>query len=176
MLSEESVMNTVWSMASVLTRTLLVGGVITIVSLSALSQQVAVQPQQGQSTAQMNSDMGACGASAKQASGYDPAQAAVAPQPQVGGRAKGAAAGATAGAVAGQARSNQYENLPSNAQDQYRQNQAKSGAAAGAVVGGVNQRQDRRQARRQTSTQQTAANNYNQAYKSCMQARGYQVN
>lgn len=151
-------------------------GASALVSLPALSQQMNIQPQQGQSTQQMNSDMAACSNSATQASGYNPAQATGSSQPQVGGRAKGAAAGAAAGAVGGQVRGNQYQNVPGNVQEQYTQNQAKSGAAAGAVVGGVQQRQQRRETRQQTSTQQQAASGYEQAYKSCMQARGYLVN
>jgi hypothetical protein len=158
-------------------RMILLVGTGTVVSLPALPQQTTGQPQQGQSTQQMNSDMAACAATATQASGYDPSQAAAAPQPQAGGRAKGAVAGAAAGAAGAQVRSNQYENVPGDVQEQYRQNQAKSGAAAGAAVGGVKQRQARRDARQQASTQQQeGASAYNQTYKSCMQARGYLVN
>jgi hypothetical protein len=158
-----------------ITRTVAMIGVVLLVP-PALAQQMAVQPQQGQSTQQMNSDISACAASAQQASGYNPAQASAPSQPQVGGRAKGAAAGAAAGAAGGQARSNQYDNLPSGAQEQYRQNQAKSGAAAGAAAGGVKQRQERRETRRETGAQQEAGNAYNQSYRSCLQGRGYAVN
>jgi hypothetical protein len=157
-------------------RTILLLGTSTILSLPALSQ-TSVQPQQGQSPQQLNSDMAACANSATQASGYNPSQATSTPQPQVGGRAKGAVAGAAAGAAGAQARSNQYENLQGgSAQEQYRQNQSKSGAAAGAAAGGVKQRQARRETRQQTSAQQQAASAYDQAYKSCMGARGYLVN
>ena len=81
-----------------ITRTVAMIGVVLLVP-PALAQQMAVQPQQGQSTQQMNSDISACAASAQQASGYNPAQASAPSQPQVGGRAKGAAAGAAAGGV-----------------------------------------------------------------------------
>ena len=170
--------HTLWTAASplVMARTVLLAAAAAVVSLPVLAQQPTIQPQQGQSAPQMNSDMAGCASSASQVSGgYNPAQPPATSQPQVGGRAKGAAAGAAAGAVGGKVRGNQYDNAPGNVQEQYTQNRAQSGAAAGAVVGGVKQRQGRRETRQETSTEQQAANTYNQTYASCLQARGYVV-
>jgi hypothetical protein len=161
---------------------------VQVAASESIAQQFTVTPAKGQSAQQVESDMAACSASATQPSAYDPAQAgAAAPaQPQVGGRVKGATAAGAAGLAAAEVQGRQYEayeNLSDDAKQEYRRNDAKSAAAAGAVAGGVKQRQDRRQGRRQNAqTQQqqqqqqaSAAGAYDQAYKACLQGRGYTV-
>jgi hypothetical protein len=161
-------------------RCFLIACVVHAAAPDSMAQQFTVTPAKGQSAQQVESDMAACSASAAQSSGYDPAQAGAATpaQPQVGGRVKGATAAGAAGAAAAEVRGQQYEgydNLSDDAKQEYRRNEAKSAAAAGAVAGGVKQRQDRRQARRQDAQQASAAGAYDQAYKACLQGRGYTV-
>ena len=66
-----------------------------VVSPCIAQQQLTIQPTQGQSAHQLESDKAACSTSATQSSGYNPAQATTTPpaaQPQMGGRVKGAMA------------------------------------------------------------------------------------
>ena len=147
------------------------------------AQNPPVQPTQGQSAEQVAKDQSECQASAKQSSGFDPA----APAPpdsgkerHAGGRVKGAAAGAAAGAVAAEVRGRDheaYDQIGDEAKQQHRQNEAKDAATVGAAVGAAKQRQDRRSDRREDRSaekqQEEKKAAYDQAYKSCLSARGY---
>jgi hypothetical protein len=159
---------------------------------SAIAQGAAmhVYPANGQSQAQQEKDLAECRTIATQSTGYDPANAQAAAQPQAtapnskpaGGRARGAARGALAGAARAEAKGQQhqaYEKAPEELKQQYRQNEAGSGAQVGAVVGaGAQRRQRRQQAQQQAPTQQQPqqALAFDQAYKSCLMGRGYSVN
>jgi hypothetical protein len=136
------------------------------ISSTARTQGLTFSPSKGQSAEQQTKDTSECQAMAVQQSGFDPANAQAASQPQqatggegVRGAAKGAAVGAAAGAVGGDVGKG-----------------ASAGAAAGMVVGGVNRRQNRRQQRNQKEEQTAASQGqgaYNKAVTSCMQGRGY---
>jgi hypothetical protein len=110
-----------------------------------------------------------CESIAQQQTGYNP-NAAATTQPQTGGRARGAAAGAMAGAVKGKSKSNQYSNVPDNVAEEYTRNQMQDAAKMGAAVGASRQRQERRQG---AAAQNSSATAYNQAYGSCMAAKGF---
>jgi hypothetical protein len=120
-----------------------------------------------------------CQGIAQQQTGYNPnaASTTTTTQPQAGGRARGAAAGAMAGAVKGQSKANQYDNVPNEVAEEYTRNQMQDAAKAGVVVGGARQRQERRQdekAQQQAQQQQSsAATAFDQAYASCMAAKGF---
>ena len=110
-----------------------------------------------------------CQSIAQQQTGYNP-NAATTNQPQTGGRARGAAAGAMAGAVKGKSKANQYSNVPDNVSEEYTRNQMQDAAKMGAAAGAARQRQERRQG---AKTQDSSATAYNQAYGSCMAAKGF---
>ncbi|WP_052808290.1 hypothetical protein [Methyloterricola oryzae] len=92
------------------------------------------------------------------------------PQPQAGGRMRGAAAGAMAGAVKGRSKANQYGNVSDEVAEEYTRNQMQDAAKAGAAVGAARQRQQRRAGQKQ---QTTSGDAYSQAFASCMAAKGY---
>ena len=113
-----------------------------------------------------------CRSIAQQQTGYNP-NAATTTQPQAGGRARGAAAGAMAGAAKGRAKSNQYDNVPDNVADEYTKNQMQDAAKMGAAAGAAGQRQQRRKNAAAQQQGGASANAYNQAYASCMTAKGF---
>ncbi|HXJ80605.1 MAG TPA: YMGG-like glycine zipper-containing protein [Candidatus Methylomirabilis sp.] len=145
---------------------------ITVFALTAIASTTEAQsftfaPSKGQTAELQTKDTGECQAIAVQQSGYDPAKAQAAAQPQqaaggerVRGAAKGAAVGAAAGAIGGDASKG-----------------AAAGAAAGTVGGGMKKRQDAREQTAQAQQQQTAAAQgqgaHDKAMISCMQGRGY---
>jgi len=138
-----------------------------LISVPAFAQTVT--PLQGQSPEQVQSDVSACQA---QAQGSAPQGGS---SQGAGGRARGAATAAVAGAAAAQHRANQYDNLDridDGVKREYRQEKAKDAAVAGAVVGGSRQRRERRE---DAANQEQQAAAYQQAYSSCMSARGYSV-
>lgn len=106
---------------------------------------------------------------ARQQTGYNP-NAAATTQPQAGGRVRGAAAGAMAGAAKGKSKSNQYSNVPDNVAEEYTRNQMQDAAKMGAAAGAAKQRQQSRQG---AAAQDSSATAYNQAYGSCMAAKGF---
>jgi hypothetical protein len=136
------------------------------ISSTMRAQVPTFSPSKGQTAEQQTKDTGECRAMAVQQSGFDPAKAPAASQPQqstggegVKGAAKGAAVGATAGAIGGDAGQG-----------------ASTGAKAGMVAGGVNRRQNRREDKNQKEAQTAASQGqgaYNKAMTSCMQERGY---
>ena len=154
---------------------------------TAMAQQLAIYPNDGQSQKQQNKDRYECGNWAVQQAGFDPsnayrAQAPLPPPPAYeaprGGAFRGAARGAALGAVGGAIGGNAGKG-------------AKIGAATGALFGGIRRHdQRRRQAEEQRAykaraaqaqTQQQAhlsagQGAYNRAMASCLEARGYSVN
>jgi hypothetical protein len=156
-----------------MTRTIRIASMVAVLlaTSAALAQQPIIYPAKGQSAEKQASDMGQCGAWAKQNTGVDPAVLAqqagqpTAPPPQGGvvrGAAGGAAVGAVGGAIGGDAGKG-----------------AAIGAATGAMVGGVRQRrqaaaqQQQTQAVQQNASQQMAT--YNRALSACMTGRGYTI-
>jgi len=113
-----------------------------------------------------------CQSIAQQQTGYNP-NAATTTQPQAGGRARGAAAGAMAGAVKGKSKANQYSNVPDNVAEEYTRNQMQDAAKMGVAAGASRQRQQRRQGAAAQQQQDSSATAYNQAYGSCMAAKGF---
>ena len=138
-----------------------------LAGISSTKRAQTFSPSNGQTAEQQTKDTGECRTMAVQQSGFDPAKAQTASQPQqstggegVKGAAKGAAVGATAGAIGGDAGQG-----------------ASTGAKAGMVAGGVNRRQNRREDKNQKEQQTAAASQgqaaYTKAMTSCMQERGY---
>ncbi len=138
-------------------------------SAPVIAQQV-IYPAKGQSAAQQQKDESECYAWAKGQTGYDPAQATQyaappPPQPQgerVKGAARGAAGGAAIGAIAGDAGKG-----------------AAAGAVAGTMAGGARQRQAQATSQQAAAQQQQAAGQQQQqfqrAYATCFEGRGYTV-
>lgn len=153
------------------TRTVIAAAVFSVVIAGEAGAEVFVYPKQGQSQEQFQRDQFECHSWAKQQTGFDPSQPAVAASPstapQTGGRvrggARGAAVGALGGAIAGDAGTG-----------------AAIGAGVGAVAGGVQQRRANEQAaamnQQATAQQQANLQRYDQAYATCMKGRNYQVN
>jgi hypothetical protein len=138
----------------------LIAGVFGVVLGSWAQAQEAPSLQQAQAE---------CQSIAQQQTGYNP-NAAATSQPKAGGRARGAATGAMAGAVKGKSKSNQYSRVPDNVAEEYTRNQMQDAAKMGAAAGASKQRQQRRQG---AMAQDSSANAYNQAYGSCMAAKGF---
>jgi hypothetical protein len=159
-----------------------------LVTTAALAQtppqtgQFAITPKKGQSSAQAQTDVGTCQAEARARAGADPAEAVrAAQQPAAsvakttkGGAGKGALGGAAAGAVIGEI-----------ADDEAGKGAA-IGAGVGAIAGSVRranaqkeeaaQRQaaaDEKAARQQRSASQIEQ--YNLAFRTCLEAKGYSV-
>lgn len=140
---------------------------------SAAQGQVYVYPQNGQSEEQQQKDKAECQSWATQQTGYDPLQPPVAsaPPPQqsstgpgaVGGAARGAAVGAAVGAIAGDAGKG-----------------AAIGAAGGGLTGGMKRKRGKReheQAQEQQAAQvQQARAQFDRAFRTCVEGRGYSVN
>lgn len=135
-----------------------------------LSADLFVYPKNGQSKEQQEQDNFACYKWSKEQTGVDPTQPvqqASAPPPQggqvAGGAARGAALGAIGGAIAGD---------------------PGKGAAIGAAVGGGAGAMRKRGAQKQHAAaekqaeqqQQAAVQNYQRAFKTCMEGKGYTVN
>ena len=143
----------------------------------ASAQDFFVFPSQGQSEEQMARDKGECQTWATQQTGFDPLATPVASTPPpssetpqggvVRGGARGAAVGAVGGAIGGDAGKG-----------------AAIGAATGALVGGIRRRdQSRREqeAQKQWTQQQEAEqirsrDQFNRAFQTCLQGKGYTVN
>jgi hypothetical protein len=151
-------------------RSVIAATVFCVMLAGQAGAEVFVYPKQGQSQETFQKDQFECHTWAKQQTGFDPSQPAVAaappPPPQTGGAvrggARGAAAGAIGGAIAGDAGKG-----------------AAIGAGVGAVTGGVRQHRANEYAASQSAAvnQQQQANlqRYDQAYGACMGGRNYQV-
>ena len=142
-----------------------------LIPLAAAAQNNApiVYPSQGQTMQQQSQDEAQCRGWAQQNTGFNPYQG----PPQyssgssgggaLGGAARGAALGAIGGAIAGD---------------------AGKGAAIGAGIGGVGglMRRGRQKASADQANQQAMAQynqglaNFNRAFATCVQGRGYAVN
>ena len=143
---------------------------------SVYAGELFVYPKNGQSSEQQKQDEFECYDWAKERSGFDPmappvtSSAPPAEEVPQGGVLRGAARGATTGAIAGAIGGDAGKG-------------AAIGAATGGLIGGIRRRdQNRRQQSQQEAwAQQEAANyknqrnNYNRAYASCLEARGYTV-
>ena len=144
---------------------------------AAFAQQPFIYPTKGQTPQQLESDKGQCYAWAVQQSGYDPANPPLAtppPQPmqQDGGGqvARGLFGGALLGAGIGAISGNAGE-----------------GAAIGGLFGALRRVSMQKQEQQQQQQQQAAAlqqqqamqgqglNNYQRAFRACMNGRGYNV-
>jgi outer membrane lipoprotein SlyB len=137
---------------------------------------VFIYPNKGQSQKQQDKDKYECYNWAKQQTGFDPmAQpTATAPPPTqeasrggvVRGAGRGALVGVAAGAIGGDAGKG-----------------AAIGAVAGGLLGGMRRRDQARQeaqaqdqwANQQAANYQHNRSNYNRAFSSCMEGRGYTV-
>ena len=152
---------------------------ITVFSLLALaipgkavSQDVFIYPQKGQSAEQQDKDKYECYNWAKTNSGFDPMAAPTtsAPPPRTEEKKYGALKGAAIGAVGGKVLGDSKKTT-------------RRAAAAGGLLGGVRQHQhnSREQQRvddwerREASNYANNRNNYNRAYAACLEGRGYTV-
>jgi len=141
-------------------------GYATVVS----AQQLYVYPKNNQTADQQQKDESECYVSAKGQTGYDPmnpprVQTASVDTSPDGSVARGAVRGAALGAIVG------------NSDD------AAKGAGVGMAVGAMRRRDRNRNAQKEQDAyeQQQAAqlaemqNNYNRAFKGCMEARDYSI-
>jgi Glycine-zipper domain len=155
---------------------MLVCGTAFFLSLTLVTAQPYIYPNQGQSPQQEQFDKGQCYSWAVQQSGFDPAnpQVAVAPPPMrqapQGGMFRGAAGGAALGAVGGAIGGDAGEG-------------AAIGAGVGALFGGLRRARSLReeeQMQQSYAAQQQGAlahgrGNYERAFSACMAGRGYTV-
>ncbi len=144
---------------------------------TVMAAGVIVYPASGQSPEKQKSDEGACMSWASEQTGFDPTapmQPSSAPPPQQApttnagkGMVRGALGGLAIGAIAGDAGKG-----------------AAIGAASGALVGGVRHQSQVQQsnaqqnawAQQQAQQYQQLQNDFNRAYATCLQGRGYTVN
>jgi len=136
----------------------------------ALTQDLFVYPESGQSAEQQEKDKYECHTWAKRETGFDPMArpTATSPAPQenkpgvVGTAARGAAVGAVGGAIGGDAGKG-----------------AAIGAATGGLIGGMRNRDQRRAqdqwAQEQVSQYEQQRSRFNRAYAACLGGRGYTV-
>lgn len=143
----------------------------------ARAQQLFIYPQKGQSAEQQAQDKAQCQTWATQQTGFDPLNPTTptGQRPQhestgpgvVGGAAGGAALGAVIGAIAGDAGKG-----------------AAIGAAGGGLMGGMrsgsqrrrNEERERNYEQQQAAQAQYARDQFNRAYRTCLEGRGYTVN
>jgi hypothetical protein len=144
---------------------------------AAMAAGVIVYPATGQTAEQQKADQGACMSWASEQTGFDPTapmQPTSAPPPprqpttSAGrGMVRGALGGLVVGAIAGDAGKG-----------------AAIGAGSGALIGGVRHRnqvensnaQQDAWAQQQAEEYQQSQNDFNRAYATCLQGRGYTVN
>ena len=139
-------------------------------STAVLAQDIFVYPKNDQNAEQQQKDHSECYVWAKNQTGFDPQNPPVVAHSSVdtapdGSVARGAVRGAALGAIVG------------NSDD------AAKGAAAGAAIGAMRRRDRKRNEQQQQDAyeQQQAAqlaemrNNYNRAFKGCMEARDYNI-
>jgi len=148
-----------------------------LLTSTAMAAGVIVYPSKGQSAEQQKADEGACMSWASDQSGFDPTaplQTTSAPPPTqqpTTNAAKGAFRGALGGLVVGAITGNAGRG-------------AAIGAGTGALVGGVrhhdqvqgNAEQQQAWADQQAQQYQQSQNDFNRAYATCLQGRGYAVN
>ncbi len=143
----------------------------------ALSQELFIYPEKGQSAEQQEKDKFECYTWAKGNSGFDPMAppTATAPPPKKkaaqGGAGRGALRGLAVGTAVGAIRGSGGK-----------QSRA-IGAAAGGLVGGMRRQDQKRQEtaaqksweQEQVANYQRNRNNYNRAYGACLEGRSYTV-
>ena len=159
-------------------RKILIAASLTIALQStAMAGAVIVYPAGGQSAEQQRSDEGECMSWAKEQTGFDPTapMEATSPPPDYDEPNASAGRGALHGALGG---------LVVGAITGHPGRGAAIGAGTGALVGGV-RRQDQTQqayseqdawAQQQAAQYQESQNQFNRAYSTCLQGRGYTVN
>lgn len=148
-----------------------------VLSSTAMAAGLMVYPSKGQTAEQQKGDEGACMAWASKQTGFDPTaplQTTSAPPPQQQpttsagkGMLRGALGGLAIGAITGNAGKG-----------------AAIGAGTGALVGGVRRHNQVEQsyaqqdawAQQQAAQYQESQNDFNRAYATCLQGRGYTVN
>lgn len=148
-----------------------------VLASSAAAAKVMVYPSNGQSAEQQKADEGACLSWASEQTGFDPTapfQPTSAPPPQQApttnaakGAFRGALGGLAIGAIAGDAGKG-----------------AAIGAGTGMLFGGVRQQNQMQQsaaqqdawAQQQAAQYQQSQDDFNRAYATCLQGRGYTVN
>jgi hypothetical protein len=137
---------------------------------TAQTSRPFIYPSKGQTQEQQDRDKYECNQWAISQSGFDPSNpssiSTSSEQPQGragGGAARGAAVGAVGGSIAGD---------PGP--------RAASGAAMGGLIGAIRRRRERNQAEQEQTQAQAAGTSgqdeYNRAFATCMQGRGYAVN
>ena len=135
--------------------------ITTSISQMALAQQnmPMIYPSQGQSIEQQSTDEGQCRMWAQQQTGFNPYQGAPSASNDSGGGEiiRGTARGTVLGAIGGAIG-------------------AGVGAAAGLMRKNQNRRQNRRDQQQATDQYNQQIANYNRAFATCMQGRGYAVN
>jgi Glycine-zipper domain len=148
----------------------MIGAVLCLALAGQAGAEVFVYPKAGQSQEVFQRDQFECHNWAKQQTGFDPSQPAVAASPStapqsggaVRGGARGAAVGAIGGAIGGDAGKG-----------------AAIGAGVGAAGGLIRQRSGNEQAaaanQQAMAQQQANVQRYDQAYGACMAGRNYQV-
>ena len=152
---------------------------VALIGAPALSQDLFIYPEKGQSPDQQQKDELDCYTWAKGRTGFDPMAAPTAStsaplgqeQSVAGGAAKGGLLGAATGALIG------------GVTGKSATKGAKAGAVGGGVIGGVSRHQSNSQleAERQQWAQREAnryaeqRNAYNRAYAACLEGRGYTV-
>ncbi|MDH3903235.1 MAG: glycine zipper family protein [Xanthomonadales bacterium] len=148
-----------------------------MLSSTAIAAKVIVYPAGGQSAEQQQSDEGACLSWAKEQTGFDPTapMQTTSPPPEYSepttsagrGALRGALGGLAIGAIAGNAGKG-----------------AAIGAGTGALVGGVRRHEQTERAyeeqdawaQQQAAEYQQSQNQFNRAYATCLEGRGYTVN
>ena len=156
---------------------LIATGLSVVLTSTAMAAGLIVYPANNQSAEKQKADEGACMSWASQQTGFDPTapvQASSAPPPQQQpstsagrGLLRGALGGLVVGAIAGDAGKG-----------------AAIGAGAGALFGGVrrheqvmqSQAQQNAWAQQQAQQYQQSQSDFNRAYATCLQGRGYTVN
>jgi hypothetical protein len=153
---------------SVLCATIMIMSVF-VVPRIAVAQAPIIYPSKGQSLEQQAKDEGECRTWAQQQTGFNPSQgpAQVATSSGSGQVLRGAAGGAAVGAVGGAIGGSAGKG-------------AAIGAGVGATIGLLRKGQERRaneQAQAQANAQYNQQlSNYNRAFGTCMQGRGYSIN
>jgi len=156
---------------------LITTSVTLLLTSTAMAAGVIVYPAGGQSAEQQNEDEGACLAWAKERTGFDPTapMQATSPPPQQEDPTASAGKGALVGALGGLA----VGAITGNAG-----RGAAIGAGTGALVGGVRRHEQVERAYdqqedwedEQASQYREAQDEFNRAYATCLQGRGYTVN
>ena len=142
------------------------------------AQEMYVYPSKGQSAAQQDKDKYACYGWAKGQTGFDPMAPPTTRTPPPSGGGKSVAGGALTGAVVGAG-----VGAVGGARGGKAGKGAKIGTAAGGLLGGMNaagQNAQASQARRDWERQEanryaSARAQYNRAFATCMEGRGYAV-